>query len=247
MKRSRDPSPPPVDSSSSYPSVYSPLSSSLFPPSIPKVPLANSKNFVESLILDLLPPSVNGQANFNSKLRNRPILLENPVKVKGALATVHDRNRSLKKRKLKQMSRAQKKSSGLFAIDPTVCKWENFIPLHELWIRYIGELLGDQPTAKFQRIAERLVKADYHGSIMKIKASRNPSLIGFEGIIIQETQETFKFVTRNNELKIIPKAKNIFEFSIPGGFSFELFGDHIQYRASERSVKKFKPKLTIEI
>ena len=55
-----------------------------------------------------------------------------------------------------------------------------------------------------------------------------------------------QMITREDKLKVVPKAKNVFMFTCLG-VEVTLYGTHFQYRASERSVKKFKPKPTIEI
>jgi ribonuclease P protein subunit POP4 len=63
----------------------------------------------------------------------------------------------------------------------------------------------------------KLVKADYHGSIISgthpvkhyrelnrsyiVKQSRNTSTIGLEGIVIHETENAFKIITGDDKLK----------------------------------------------
>ena len=68
----------------------------------------------------------------------------------------------------------------------------------------------------------KLVKADFHGSIVtgaasvfffffsarkgklimrKVLRSRNAALVGASGIVVQETENTFKIVTRKDKLK----------------------------------------------
>lgn len=96
----------------------------------------------------------------------------------------------------------------------------------------------------------KLVKADYHGSIMTgmcvmhsicisltssptVRQSKNPCLVGLSGIVIHETENAFKVVTRKDQLKrmfhalnlcsailnlgptVIPKENTIFAFSVP--------------------------------
>jgi ribonuclease P protein subunit POP4 len=260
MKRARDSSPS-APSPSSVPSVYAPAPHSLVPSSSVPLSASNAKSFVESFVVDLLPPST-GQANFNQKLRNRPILLEAPVKRTSGLALVHAANRMQRPKKLKPLTRKQKKSSGYYHIERSFCHWDNFLPLHSLWCSYMEDLVGNKQNKENQtKVAERLIKADYHGAIMRVKASRNTNLIGIEGIVIMETQETFRIIPRATDnqsetvcsstssscLKIVPKARTIFEFSLPNGMTFELYGDHIRYRSSERAAKKFKCKASIEI
>ena len=94
----------------------------------------------------------------------------------------------------------------------------------------MAELLGlnprpdgtiDPSTLKMpnsQAMQAKLVKADYHGSIISsnfiirisirssntsvpVRKSKNPSLVGCCGIVILETENTFKVVTEENQLK----------------------------------------------
>lgn len=48
-----------------------------------------------------------------------------------------------------------------------------------------------------------------------VKQSRNTSIIGCQGIVIHETENTFKLVTKKNALKVIPKENTIFSISLP--------------------------------
>ncbi|TFY63987.1 hypothetical protein EVJ58_g2917 [Rhodofomes roseus] len=61
----------------------------------------------------------------------------------------------------------------------------------------------------------KLVKADFHGSIMAVRQSKNPCLVGLSGIVIHETENAFKIVTRNNQLKLVPKQNSVFAFAVP--------------------------------
>lgn len=109
--------------------------------------------------------------------------------------------------------------------------YELFLPLHSLWRGYISELLGlpprplqpspDSPRIpKVENMQTKLVKADFHGSIVSgsfsfqsvyclrftktplvVRNAKNASLVGVGGIVIQETENTFKVVTPKNQLK----------------------------------------------
>jgi ribonuclease P protein subunit POP4 len=134
-------------------------------------------------------------------------------------------------------------------------RWDAFIPLHRLWLGYMSELLGlaESDDAQVQAQAQaqqgqnapaipvpatpmpmaagmhaKLVKADFHGSIMTgqlvvyfrshccyvivhagrhcttVRRSKNASLVGASGIVVQETENTFKVVTRKDKLKGAP-------------------------------------------
>ncbi|KAF8885900.1 Rof/RNase P-like protein [Gymnopilus junonius] len=61
----------------------------------------------------------------------------------------------------------------------------------------------------------KLLKADYHGSIMTVTQAKNPCLVGLSGIVIHETENAFKVVTKQNKVKLLPKQNSIFTFAVP--------------------------------
>ncbi|POV96990.1 hypothetical protein PSHT_14831 [Puccinia striiformis] len=64
-------------------------------------------------------------------------------------------------------------------------------------------------------IQAKLLKADYHGAHLIVTQAKNPSLVDLQGIVIQESEQTFKVIQANNEVKTIPKAHTIFQISLP--------------------------------
>ncbi|POW14501.1 hypothetical protein PSTT_02940, partial [Puccinia striiformis] len=76
-------------------------------------------------------------------------------------------------------------------------------------------------------IQAKLLKADYHELIIvtncfclyshkkTVTQAKNPSLVDLQGIVIQESEQTFKVIQANNEVKTIPKAHTIFQISLP--------------------------------
>lgn len=130
-----------------------------------------------------------------------------------------------------------------FLFSSWIFRWDAFVPLHRLWLGYMSELLGltmvdtlgQEQEGQRERTAHampsatgmhaKLVKADFHGSIMTglsifsclrvlfggvdagagyddaVRRSKNASLVGASGIVVQETENTFKVVTQKNKLK----------------------------------------------
>ncbi|SCV70424.1 BQ2448_1818 [Microbotryum intermedium] len=97
----------------------------------------------------------------------------------------------------------------------------------------------------------KLVKAEFVGSILAVKRAKNPSLVGINGIVLQETQGTFKLVTATSQIKLVPKQGSVFNITLPLAakddsdtssqkLSFDLFGDQFAYRSAERVGKKWK-------
>ena len=105
--------------------------------------------------------------------------------------------------------------------------------------------------------------------------SKCPSYVGTKGIVLQESQNTFKIIEEDNRLKsnntnnyryytysfspsslplltlpllltAIPKAHSVFSFELRG-LLFNLHGNHMRFRSSERSARKFKDKTSIDL
>jgi len=116
----------------------------------------------------------------------------------------------------------------------------------------------------------KLVKADFHGSIISVKQSKNPCLLGLKGIVILETENAFRVITKKDQIKLIPKRNAIFTFCVPlydvrsslpsteecpevdpldavPKMEFELYGNQFCFRSADRASKKFKAKETIEL
>jgi ribonuclease P protein subunit POP4 len=84
-------------------------------------------------------------------------------------------------------------------------EYNNYIFMNDLWKQYIAELLKD--TTNNDAILQRIVTADYHGCLIRVVQAKNQSLIGKEGIIIQETKTMFVIVEKlkNRRCSILKK------------------------------------------
>lgn len=151
----------------------------------------------------------------------------------------------------RRLSSKKKKELKLHSIPHKEQKYELYLPLHELWVSYIEELLqavgrGEGKGTNQAQMNQRLLKADFHGSIMKVERSKCPSYVGIEGILLLETQNTLQLICKDNLIRTVPKANSVFTFTVCG-FQFRLYGNHMRFRSSERSARKFKDKHTIDL
>ncbi|KAF7244706.1 Ribonuclease P protein subunit p29 [Varanus komodoensis] len=136
---------------------------------------------------------------------------------------------------------------------------------------------GLRPDAQPQMIQNKLLKADFHGALVTVSKSKCPSYVGLTGIILQEMKHVFKIITKEDKLKsthgahpnrsgfilepryiaeriaspfplsvFIPKQNNVFSMETDGFVSY-IYGSRIQFRASERSAKKFKGRGTLDL
>lgn len=152
-----------------------------------------------------------------------------------------------KNKKAKGLNARQKRAMKIFDIKPEHQKYELFLPLHELWKQYIIDLCnGLAPTCNPQFVQGKLLKADFHGAIIKVVRSKCSSYVGLTGILVQEFKHVFKIITKEDKLKVIPKRKSVFEVEI-NGFVSHIYGSRFEQRASERSAKKFKSRGTLDL
>ncbi|GAA5870762.1 hypothetical protein JCM8547_001702 [Rhodosporidiobolus lusitaniae] len=117
-----------------------------------------------------------------------------------------------------------------------------------------ASVLAREAQINVVAIQTKLVKAEFVGCLLSIKRAKNPSLVGLSGIVLQETQGTFKIVTPKSSIKVLPKQGSVFSITLPldppssaspasassRELTFDLFGDSFAYRAADRVGKKWK-------
>lgn len=146
-------------------------------------------------------------------------------------------------------------------------KYEDFQPIHDLWISYIQNLVFPDvksPEAKLpakQSILAKLASAEYTGCNITVLDSRNANVVGLQGIVVYDTQYSFIICIPRHEginnlpakqiggFRTIPKKFTLFSFDIQiphntnliqQWLSFTLVGSRIEFRTVDRSTKKFK-------
>lgn len=97
------------------------------------------------------------------------------------------------------------------------------------------------------KIAEKMVKADFNGAYISVKNSTNDQLLSLEGIICKETSRSFVIITRDDKQKTLLKSGNTFTIRLPYRegktvLTVDLWGDMLLYKGSERTKIKFKEK-----
>ncbi|KAJ3507564.1 hypothetical protein NMY22_g16893 [Coprinellus aureogranulatus] len=139
------------------------------------------------------------------------------------------RKKEKERRKLGLVGKKKRKERGIWKFDQKVVQYLQLLPLHHLWMGYMSELLGlpAPPTGSIRpgsigsnvpsssSMHPKLLKADFHGAVLTVKDSKNPSLVGLSGILIHETENAFKLVTSKNKVKLVPKENSIFTFAVP--------------------------------
>lgn len=180
--------------------------------------------------------SKSGQQNIEAELKTDFVLAKKRGK---------GQKRKSKNKKVRCLTRVEKKSLGFYAIPRRGVKYDDVLPLNKMWLKYISEVLElDKPvpdcTSKaWENFTQALFKADFHGSILKVVRSKCPSYVDKTGICIMDTRNTFKIVSKDNVTTTIPKRDCVFEMYL-GKSKATLFGKHLCIRPAERSTKKIK-------
>ncbi|KAG9122262.1 hypothetical protein FRC07_001445 [Ceratobasidium sp. 392] len=208
-------------------------------------------------------------AVYETRAKGRPMLLHNPQKEsrsrvqRKSLAARQKDDKS--RRKANRESRAERRLSRA---STQGLKYQTFLDIHTLWTGYMSELLNLQSLSSINGSLDmhvashaigmqtKLVKADFHGCKLTVKASKCPTLVGVSGIVIEETANVFRVIAPDDRVRVLPKQNSIFTFLIPlqpgqadtdSQIQFELYGNQFRFRADDRASRKFKSKETIEL
>nr|XP_050868312.1 ribonuclease P protein subunit p29 [Vespula vulgaris] len=134
-------------------------------------------------------------------------------------------------------------------------KYTDLLPLHELWLKYIQNILGDKFSSNathnpidsnWENINQQLIKADFHGAKISVVKSKCPSLVGINGIVVQDTKNTFKVCSTDNVIRTLPKDAIVIELYLHE-LTLQIYGKQLSIRPTERTVKKFKSAHTFEL
>ncbi|EUC64804.1 ribonuclease P protein subunit p29 [Rhizoctonia solani AG-3 Rhs1AP] len=206
---------------------------------------------------------------YTTRAKGRPMILDNPQKE--SKSRLEQKNRATRRKEDKRRRR-QNIEHGKERLTPKIMvkglKYSTFVDIHKLWCGYMSELLSLSALALINEPLEaylsshaigmqtKLVKADFHGCKLTVKASKCPTLIGSSGLVIEETSNVFRIITIDDRVKVLPKQNSIFTFTVPlkadqgeasPQIQFELYGNQFRYRAEDRASRKFKSKETIEL
>jgi RNase P/RNase MRP subunit p29 len=129
--------------------------------------------------------------------------------------------------------------------DPSISYSELFT-MHNLWNEYISILMNK--STQPDTINSKMLKADLHGAIIEVIASKNSNQKGIKGLNLLETRRTFNLLGEDNILRTILKKSAIFQVKLPyseKNFSVKIIGDNFMYKAVERTKAKFKNKYNL--
>lgn len=154
-----------------------------------------------------------------------------------------------------KLSKTELKGRGLLDITQDHLTYHDGLVLNDLWSQYMTQIIPtlissthQQPNSIPYLLSQCNVIAvsDFHGAYIKIIQAKNPSTIGIEGIVMQETEQTFRVISQDNRIRTILKSDCIFHLHMAGKI-FVLHGQHLCYRTAMRSKLKIKSKISVKL
>lgn len=143
---------------------------------------------------------------------------------------------------------------GFYSLPTKSLKYADMLALHNLWQGYMKEHLGldamervpDVADPQYDGFSKLLVKADLHGAKVLVTRSKCPSLVGISGIVVIDTKNTLKILGEDDKLRTVPKSECIFVIEL-GNLELTVVGKHLTIRPAERSVKKMKNFMDLDL
>ncbi|KEP67770.1 UNVERIFIED_CONTAM: hypothetical protein HHA_228720 [Hammondia hammondi] len=105
-------------------------------------------------------------------------------------------------------------------------------------------------AASWQKTFDRctaMSKADFHGAKVKVVRSKTPALVGRQGIVVEETQQSLLLLGEDQVLRRVMKAGAVLSVESLDGSIFFLHAQHLQHSGVGRSKTKLKPKLSLAL
>ncbi|XP_030385356.1 ribonuclease P protein subunit p29 [Scaptodrosophila lebanonensis] len=156
-------------------------------------------------------------------------------------------SRKRRAHKSRTLSRRDYAKLGLHTLPTRQMRYEQALPLHKLWKGYIrehldlseGDLVPEVHDPRYEEFSKQLVKIDLHGAQLRVIQSKCPTLVGLSGICLLDSKNVLKLLGEDHRLRTIPKSECVFGMLV-GNMEFTIFGQHLNIRPAERSVKKIK-------
>lgn len=173
--------------------------------------MAQETPLAQQLLHRALPPSDADQYH-EERVVKRPLFLR-PTSPEPTARAIRRRALNEKKEKAKKrkalkprpLSAAKKRALGLLEIPKEQAKWDIYVPLHNLWLGYMREILGvgqgKAPYANPISSGPILASADMHGAMLEVVRSRCVSRVGLKGIVVRDSRFVFEVVTKGDALK----------------------------------------------
>ncbi|OTF83780.1 ribonuclease P protein subunit p29-like protein [Euroglyphus maynei] len=108
-----------------------------------------------------------------------------------------ERNKSSNSRQKGKKCLNSKQRRALFDLSKDKLDFQKFKPINQLWHSYLDSVLEEVKTKPDEL---KLARIDLHGAYLLVCSSKNPSVIGVKGYMIQESKNTFRILNNQNRL-----------------------------------------------
>ncbi|OQR84177.1 hypothetical protein ACHHYP_13741 [Achlya hypogyna] len=198
--------------------LYTPLSDSLMPRKVAgsSKPRHNIKVLeVQLAAMALKKPSAT--EDFVEKIKSKALQLGNPHKAK-----CNANAASVASQFAKRMSQTQRRAAGFHSATPAI-PYATAMTLNEMWKQYMTDLIGNEGIAAsatagaaFETcpFGAKLLKADFHGCLLRVVRASNPGVLGLQGIVLDELKNVFRLLTPKDKVVVVPKAGSSFAFEL---------------------------------
>lgn len=183
-----------------------------------------------------------GSDEFNA-IKYHPCVVKNVEKQIARYSEAKKSKSCKKEKKKKRKDRlTSKERRELFDVTKSKdLRYSVLIGLNDLWRGYMISLLSSIKSPADQL---RLIRADFHGAMLVVSASKNPALVGIKGIVIQETKNTFRLITKEDRVVTVSKVGTVFAFESQGNL-YKLNGSQLAMSPHQRA--RTKPKIRAKL
>mmetsp|Transcript_3866 Transcript_3866/g.16660 ORF Transcript_3866/g.16660 Transcript_3866/m.16660 type:complete len:292 (-) Transcript_3866:369-1244(-) len=183
--------------------IYSRLPSILRPPGFPRID--EKEEGLGDLLSKLLDRRQgSAEAILTSKLRDKTLNLHNPLLNSGKAGGVDHKGTSRRRGKRRRL-----RSGGVADEDLT---FSNAQKLNGIWRSYAEEALQVVET---EIRCDDEADFDLHGAPLKIIKCLDPGLVGVDGLVIVETANTVRIISKDSRVRTVPKSGTRALMSLP--------------------------------
>ena len=118
-------------------------------------------------------------------------------------------------------------------------QYSDFEKVHKLWTAYAQKVLANNNFINVFRM-------DLHGCLIRCAASKNPSFVGQEGFVVQDTKNTFIIINRTNRINTLPKKESLFEFKVDEKL-YRIHGCNFCFTTQARTKLKYRRKRRLSL
>lgn len=153
-----------------------------------------------------------------------------------------------------------RKLASIVTVNRNELKYADYLKLNNLWNSYMdSQFKNEKPNSEeiitkafeshhpsYDQLSGTFSKSDFHGALVEVLRSKNPSLVQRKGIILKDTQNSFTILSEDNLSRTIPKRNSVFRFHWKN-IHLDLLGNNLCLKSALRSTRKIKSISTLNL